>query len=155
MSIWEDFDKSTDLEGLVEDIKSADDNTGGEFKEVPVGEYEVEIEKLELDTIKNGKNAGQPKLSVWMNILTGDYQNSKLFYNQGIHAAWGIHFAKDFLKSLDTKLDIQFTNYKQFNDLIIAVNAAIEKQGLEYQVKYSIVKDFNRFEIIDVFESEE
>ncbi len=47
-NIWDKFDKNIDVEGLKADAKEAAENGGGDFKEVPHGEYEAEVNKLEL-----------------------------------------------------------------------------------------------------------
>jgi len=53
-NIWEEFDEKIDVEGLAKDAKEAAENGGGNFKEVPVGTYEVEVNKMELTKSKKG-----------------------------------------------------------------------------------------------------
>lgn len=73
------FDKAVDIEGLKHDIEEAKEN-GGNRREVPHGDYEVKVQKMELTESKKG----DPMVSIWFKILTGEFKNSLLFYNQVI-----------------------------------------------------------------------
>ena len=62
-----------DLSGLKQDIEAAANNSG-DFVEVPHGEYEVKITKLELgETGERSKTPGMPMAKVWFTILAGEY----------------------------------------------------------------------------------
>lgn len=87
------FDNEMDLAGLMEDIENAaKDGGNGDFKEVPLGDYEVSIDKLELGVSKKGS----PMLICWFKILNGEYKNSRLFMNQVMTSGNGIHHANEF-----------------------------------------------------------
>lgn len=145
-TIWEKFDKKIDTKALKEDAAKAAEQ--GDFPEVPHGTYEVSIEKLELGESKNGN----PMMVCWMKILEGPYKGQRLFYNQVLHVGFGIHKANEFLRSLDSDVDIQFESFKQYNDLLLDVHEAIDGK-LEYVVEYGEDnKGFNTFEIKEVFE---
>lgn len=141
------FDKMVDLEGLKHDIE---DSANNEFKEVPHGNYEVAITKLELKE----SSKGDPMVTVWFKILEGEYKNSLIFMNQVITRGFQIHIVDEFLRSLDTDIDIVFESYSQFNELLMDVFEAIDG-NFEYGLKYGENKGFNTFEITDVFEVEE
>lgn len=146
---WEEFDKNVDLDGLKEDIENSTD--GGEYKEVPHGTYEVAIEKLELKESKKH----DPMVSVWFKIVgDGEYKNSQLFMNQVITKGFQIHIMNEFLRSLETDVEIEFESYKQYNELLMDVFEAVSDH-FEYAVKYGERKGFNTFEIADVFELED
>lgn len=87
-NIWEKFDKAIDVEGLQKDVQEAAEN-GANFREVPHGEYEVKIEKLELVESK----AGDPMVTVWFKVLAGDYKGSMIFMNQVITKGFQIHIS--------------------------------------------------------------
>ena len=145
------FDDELDLEALAQEIDASEKGEGGngEFKEVPMGNYEAKIDKLELSVSKSGK----PMLTCWFKILAGEFKNSRLFMNQVIEQGFQIHIANDFLRSLDSGLDIKFKTFKQYEQLVMDVAEAID--GLEYAVKYGETsKGFKTFEITDVFETE-
>lgn len=147
MNIWDKFDKEIDVEGLKEDAKAAAEN-GGDFKEVPHGLYEVKVDKMELKESKKGK----PMLSIWFKILNGEYENSLIFYNQVLSTGFGLHNANDFLRSLDSGIDIEFKSFKQYNDLILDVHEAIDGNA-EYALDYSEGKNgFSKYEITDIYE---
>lgn len=145
------FDDELDLAGLMEDIENAEKGAGsnGDFKEVPLGNYEAKIDKLELSVSKSGK----PMLTCWFKILAGEFKNSRLFMNQVIEQGFQIHIANDFLRSLDSDLEIKFKTFKQYEQMVMDIAEAID--GLEYAVKYGeTTKGFKTFEITDVFETE-
>lgn len=145
-SVWEKFDEMIDTKALKEEVEKASEQ--GDFPEVPHGTYEVKIEKLELVESKSGK----PMMTCWMKILEGPYKGQRLFYNQVLHVGFGIHKANEFLRSLDSDVDIQFESFKQYNDLLLDVHEAIDGK-LEYVVEYGEDnKGFNTFEIKEVFE---
>lgn len=142
------FDKQMDLEGLKHDIEDAKEN-GGDFKEVPHGTYEVSINKLELTKSKKG----DPMVSVWFKILTGEYKGSLIFMNQVITQGFQVHICNEFLRSLDSGVDVEFESYSQYAELLMDIAEAIDGQ-LEYGLEYGERKGFNTFKITDVFEVE-
>ena len=147
MDIWEKFDKEIDVEGLKHDAEEAAKN-GGNFKEVPHGTYEVKVDKMELKESKTGK----PMFSIWFKILEGEYKNSLIFYNQVLSTGFGLHNADEFLKSLDSGINVEFVNFKQYNNMILDIAEAIDGV-LEYGLEYSEGKNgFSNYKITDVFD---
>src|SRR5690606_35160990 len=123
---WEKFDKQVDLEALKEDVEEVEKNGGtGDFEPVPDGEYEVEVEKMELIESKKG----DPMLSIWFKIIDGDYENQRIFYNGVMQPqndkAFGIqvHRNNEMLRALwDCKKDdVKFTGFKDYADLILDI----------------------------------
>lgn len=141
------FDKKVDLEGLKQDIVDAEENGGGSFKEVPLGTYEVAITKLELGE----SSKSDPMVKVWFKILDGEYKNSLIFMNQVITQGFQIHIMDEFLRSLETDIDIVFESYSQYAQLLMDIYEEIDG-NYEYGLKYGEKKGFNTFEITDVFE---
>ncbi len=151
-NIWDEFDKAIDTKAIQNDIASGA-AASGSFKEVPHGEYEVSIEKMELVATKE---THKPMLSVWFKVLSeGEYKGSLIFMNQVVEQSFQVHIANDFLKSLESGLDVEFKTYKQYGNLIMDIHEAISGK-LEYALKYSKnSKGYNRFEITEIFEIED
>lgn len=151
MSIFDKWDKSVDTEGLANDVAEAEKNGGtGDYPEVPVGQYEIKIEKMELKE----SSKGDPMFSAWFRILSGDYENQLLFMNSVITQGFQIGNVNRFLRSLDAVEDVEFKNYAQYNNLIMDIMEAIDDMGLEYLIEYKKgKKDFPVYTIKDVFES--
>jgi hypothetical protein len=148
-NIWDKFDKAIDVESLAKDVEEAAEN-GSNFREVPHGEYEVKIEKLELVESK----AGDPMVSCWMKVLAGEYKGSMIFMNQVITKGFQIHIVNEFLRSLDSGLEVEFKTYKQYGQLLMDIHEAIDGR-LEYGLKYGEgKKGFSTYEITDVWEVE-
>lgn len=148
-NIWEEFDEKIDVEGLKKDIAEAAENSG-DFKEVPHGKYEVEITKMELKKSKKG----DPMLSIWFKIIAGEYKGSLIFYNQMLTTGFGIHNANEFLRSLDSGVEVEFINYKQYHEMLLDIFEEINGK-LEYGLDYKANTknpNFNVYEIFDVYE---
>ena len=149
-TIFDKWNNSIDVEGLKADIAEADKGQKGDFDEVPVGTYECKIEKLELKESKKG----DPMVSVWFKILTGDYKNSIMFMNQVILKGFQISIVNRFLKSLEAVLPekVEFRDYRQYNDLLMDIMEAIDG-NLEYLVEYKKGKnDFAVYTVKEVYE---
>lgn len=147
--IWEEFDEKVDVEGLRQDAKDAAEN-GSNFKTVPHGNYEVKINKMELKKSKKG----DPMLSVWFQIVSGEYKGSLIFYNQVLSTGFGVHNACEMLRSFDSGIDVEFTNFKALHNTMLDIFEAVDG-NLEYQLSYTENKknkDFSDYEIKDVFE---
>ena len=141
------WDNQVDIEGLKHDIQDASQNGGGDFKEVPLGAYEIKIKKLELKASKKG----DPMVSCWMQILEGEYKGSMLFMNQVITRGFQVHIVNEFLRSLASGLEISFESYSQYAQLLMDIAEAIDNHK-EYAVEYGEKNGFNTFKITDVFE---
>lgn len=142
---FSEFDKKINLDELKKGLKEASEND--EYKEVPHGEYEVSIEKLELTQSKKG----DPMISAWFKILEGEYKNSRLFMNQVITQPFQIKIVNRFLESLESGVEIDFETYSQYGQMIMDVAEAIDKK-LEYSIEYGEKKGFSTFKITEVFE---
>lgn len=153
-NIWDKFDASIDTEGLANDVKEAAENGGGNFKEVPHGDYEVAITKLELVASKKS----DPMVTCWMKIVEGDYKNSLLFMNQVVTQVFQLHIANEFLRSLVAEMSepivVEFKSYKQYGNMIMDIMEAIDN-SFEYSVKYYDNKGYNAFEIKEVYPLED
>lgn len=149
MDIWAKFDQMVDTEGLKKDVKEVAENKI-EFKEVPEGHYEVKISKIELTQSKTGR----PMVAFWFKILEGEYKNQYIFWNQVVDMGFGLHKVNEFLRSLDSGLEVQFENFTQYGNLLMDIHELIDGR-LEYGLKYSKnSKGYDEFEITDVFELE-
>ena len=146
-NIWEKFDKTIDVEGLKVDVEAAKDGNS-DFKEVPEGKYEAKIILMELTESKKGA----PMLAIRFKILSGDYEGSLIFYNQVLGTGFGIHNANEFLKSLQSNVEVEFINFKLYNDTILDILDAITDK-LEFAIDYGKnAKGYNTYKITETFE---
>ena len=148
-NIWDKFDKAVDTAALADDVKDAQEN-GQSFKDVPHGDYEVSIDKMELPESKNH----DPMVTIWFKVLTGEYKGSRIFMNQVITQGFQIHIVNELLRAMDTDLNIEFITYKQYGNLLMDVMEAIDG-NLEFALSYKEGKNgFSKYEITEVFEVE-
>lgn len=149
MNIWDKFDNAIDTKALTEDVKDVQEN-GQFFKEVPHGDYEVAVDKIELTASK----AGNPMVTIWFKVVSGDFKGSRIFMNQVITQGFQIHIVNELLRSMDTGVDIEFVTYKQYGNLLMDVMEAIDG-NLEFALSYKEgKKGFSTYEITEVFELE-
>lgn len=148
------FDKQVDLEGLKKDIAEAAEN-GGDYKEVPAGTYEVKITRIEIgETGQNSKAPGSPMVKIWFKILEGEHKNSIIFMNQVITEGFQIHIVDEFLRSLETDVDVYFESYSQYNEVLLDVFEAINGK-FEFALEYGEnSKGFKTYKITEIFEVE-
>ena len=149
------WDKEFDTEGLQKDVAEAAENGGsGQYKEVPHGSYEVSIQQLELKASKKG----DPMVSIWFKIVSGEYKGSLIFYNQVVTQGFQIHMVNEMLRKMceemgaDTPV-IEFKTYKQYSELLMDIFEAVS-DNFEYGLKYSANsnnKDFSNYAITEVF----
>lgn len=147
MDMFEKWNSNSDLAGLKNDIKDAQENKR-EYDEVPHGEYEVKLDKLELKATKKG----DPMVSAWFTILEGKYKKSKLFMNQVVTQGFQIHIVNEFLRSMTTGINIDFEDYKQYANLLLDVAEFCDENNLEFAIKYEDNKGYDKFTITEVFE---
>ena len=147
MDMFEKWNSNVDLRGLQKDVKDAQDNKR-EYEEIPHGEYEVKVDKMELKSSKKG----DPMVSIWFTILEGKYKKSKLFLNQVIVKGFQIHIVNELLKSMKTDLNIEFVDYKQYAELLLDVAEECDTNNLEFALKYEDNKGYDKFTITEVFE---
>ena len=151
-NIFDKWDKEIDTEGLANDVKEAAENGGGEYKEVPHGDYEVAVQQMELKASKKG----HPMVSIWFKILDGEFKNSIIFYNQVITQGFQVHMVNEMLRMMVSECgnevpEIEFQSYKQYGNLIMDVFEAIN-ENFEFALAYKKgKKDFSTYEIKEVF----
>ena len=134
-NIFEKFNSMIDVEGLKQDVATAAESSG-DFVEVPKGDYEVKVTKIELgETGEKSKTPGMPMAKIWFDILAGDYKGQKIFMNQMLTTGFGIHKMNEFLTSLETGITVQFENFAQYADLFAQIFNAVDGKA-EYQLAY-------------------
>lgn len=151
MSVFDKWNKAIDVEGLAKDTKEVEANGGtSDYADVPVGTYEVKIEKMELKE----SSKGDPMFSAWFRIIQGDWKNNLLFMNAVITQGFQIGNVNRFLRSLDAVEEVEFKDYAQYNDLIMDIMEAIDEAGLEYLLEYKKNnKDFPVYTVKEVYEN--
>lgn len=145
-NIFAKFNEMVDVEGLKADTEKAAANTG-EFVEVPVGDYEVKVSKIELTESKKGL----PMAKVWFTILAGEFANQKIFMNQLLTSGFGIHKMNELLNSLETGIPVVFENFEQYADLFKQIFDAVDGKA-EFQLAYGQnAKGYSTYTIVQRF----
>lgn len=153
-NMFDKWDKAIDTEGLVKDIAEAAENGGqGNYKEVPHGDYEVAIQQMELKASKKG----DPMVSIWFKVVSGDYKGSIIFYNQVITQGFQIHNCNEMLRKIASEMKekpvIEFRTYKQYGELLMDIFEAVE-DNYEYGLHYTANKknkQFSDFKVTEVY----
>lgn len=148
------FNEKFNVNDLKEKLAEVQE-TNTEFPEIPVGKYEVAIDKI---TLKENKNKN-PMCSIQFKIVDGEYEGKYLFYNQTLVASdketgqlnvFGLHINNEFLRKLDTGVEIKFDNFDQYGAMLEKV--AFEARKLTYLIEYSKNNDFPVYKIKEIYE---
>ena len=148
------FDAQVDKEQLKKDIAAAQQNSAGEFEEVPAGIYTCDLEKLEVGATKDGR----PMLKAMFRII-GDEDGKKikftkscLFMNRVLFGTKNdgnmIASAVGWLKTLEPSEEVGsiiFETYSQFAELVLDIAEDVQSE-LQYIVNYN-PDAFNNIEI--------
>lgn len=157
MSIFDKYASKINAEELAKSQQEIESNAnGGDYKEVPVGTYEVKVEKMEAKLSKEKKN---PMVSIWFKILTGDYKDSMIFYNGVFHEDWMRHRLVDFLSAIldddshkaEINLILKDSNINEVNDFVMDIHEQIDGK-LEYLLDYGLSKGYSTYSIEEVFD---
>lgn len=156
---WSKFDRNVDVDALAADVQEVEENGGlGDFEPVPDGQYEVEVEKMELTESKKG----DPMLSIWFKILDGDLEGQRIFYNKVMQPqndkAFGlqVHQNNEMLRGLwDCEKDeVKFTGFADYADLVLDIHEDIDGQ-FEYLISKETDKNgYDQLKVVEVFEVE-
>ena len=150
-NIFEKFNSMIDVAGLKQDVETAA-SSNGDFVEVPKGDYEVKVTKIELgETGERSKTPGMPMAKVWFDILAGEYKGQKIFMNQMLTSGFGIHKMNEFLTNLETGIPVMFENFNQYADLFAQIFAEVDGVA-EYQLDYGEnTKGYSTYTIVQRF----
>lgn len=134
------YDKQIDKKQLEEQLKSASENS---FDPLPEGEYDTELEKLEVKESNNGKLM----LTAMYRIKNGPQRNKCMFQNIILFGTkndgFMIHNAKKLIEDLG--FDIEFESYSQFAEEVSEIaDSAI---GEEYTVQLTYNGEYPRYNI--------
>ena len=99
-NMFDKWDKAFNTEGLAKDVAEASNNSSGSYEEVPHGDYEVAIERMELKASKKG----DPMVSIWFRIVNGSYKGSIIFFNQVITQGFQIHIVNELLRMIVSEM---------------------------------------------------
>lgn len=147
------FDKQINLDQLKKDTEEIKKNGGtGDFPEIPAGNYNAKVEKLELGATKDGR----PMLRAMFRITEGDYKKHCLFFNRVLFGTKNdanmIAGAMTWLESLEPSEDVGPIVFDGYSDLAeLVMDIAEDISDLEYEVEYD-PDEFNSVSIVEAFE---
>lgn len=157
MSIFEKYNAKINPEELKASQQEIQANsTGGTREEVPVGKYEVKVDRLEAKMSKSNN----PMVTIWFRILEGKYENSIIFYNGTFHSDWMRHRVAKMLSDLMGDVDctaeinviLKSGDMQMINDFCMDLHESIDGK-LEYLLDYGMSKGYNTYAIAEVFEA--
>ena len=166
MGMFDDFNAKINMDEVKKQMADAKTQNGtGDFKEVPPGNYHVNLVKMEVGKCKSGTNAGAPMLKVDFKIKGGEFNNYHLFWNKVLYTSdntdtWNMGILMKsvcgWLLSLEPSEDINvtFENYNQFAEMVLDI--AEDVSDLEYDVEYTVTEKngykFANYSIKEVYE---
>lgn len=148
------FEESFPAEQMKKQMEEAANNSG-EFEQLPEGEYTVKLDKMELGESQKH----QLMLKAQFRILEGEHKKKCIFVNRVLtgtkNDGFMLKMANDFLRSLDSGIDVTFDGWEQYNDLILDIAEAVQEDHLTYLAdlteneKNPKYQDFSIVEVYD------
>ena len=158
MSIFDKYADKINADELKASQKEIQDNaSGGDYPEIPVGKYEVKVDKLECKKSKSGNLM----VSIWFKILKGKYEKSLIFYNGVFYEDWMRHRVAKILSDLlddgdrtaEINLILKSNNMQVVNDLCMDIHESVDKR-LEYLLDYGLSKGYQTYKIEEVYDAQ-
>lgn len=154
MNIFEKYASKISAEELEASKREIEENNSGNYEEIPVGKYEVKVDKLEAKTSKKGN----PMVSIQFRILDGKFENQCIFYSGVYTEPWMRHRVAKFLCDiLDAPEFVNDANVilkgslTEVNDFCMDIHEQIDGK-LEYLLDYGTSKGYQTYAIKDVYE---
>ena len=131
------------------DVAAVKSNDGEKkFEDVPFGKYEVKVTLLELSETKDGK----PKIAGRFKVLKGSQKGNLIFMNKAVAASTSIHYANEFLRSLESGVEIKWNgSYAKYADTIEQIFEEI-KDDVEYSIEFYDNHGFKEVKILEAFD---
>jgi hypothetical protein len=95
------------------------------------GQYEVGVHSMMLTSSKSG----DPMVVCCMTILSGKYKGKRIFAYQNVADKKQIESANRFLRSLNSGFEVNFSNYRQYDQLID--NVTSKAKDKQFMINYS------------------
>lgn len=159
MSIFEKYADKINAEELAASQKEiqANANGGGQREEVPVGKYEIKVDKLECKMSKSNNLM----VSIWFRILKGKFEKSMIFYNGVFKEDWMRHRVAKILSDLlddgdrtaEINLILKSNNMQVINDFCMDIHESIDGR-LEYLLDYGLSKGYQTYKIEEVYDAQ-
>lgn len=142
MADWSKYNK-IDAKALSAEAE----NLSGNFEELPLGQYEVALENLEL---KPTKTKGDPMLVMTFKVVAGEFKKRKLWVNQVVlmgdeNDCLRLHVANVLLRGLESGLEVKFEGVQEYSDLIDEILTRC--QDAEYLLEIKERKGYRQYEI--------
>lgn len=159
MNIFDKYADKINADDLKASQKEIQDNAngGGNREEVPVGKYEVKVDKLECKMSKSNNLM----VSIWFRILKGKFEKSVIFYNGVFKEDWMRHRVAKILSDLlddgdrtaEINLILKTGNMETINNLCLDIHETIDGR-LEYLLDYGLSKGYNTYAIEEVYDAQ-
>lgn len=163
---FSDFKKKMTANDM-DDLNNLDKESNGQYEDVPYGQYEVRVSKIELTKTKpTAKNPNMPMVRVAFRVINNENVNGYISYFAILddkYITMRMQMTNRLLKSMKTQVDLSPSNFRdvegnydlnKYRDLLTQVYEDITSRGLEYGLDYSENdKGFATYKITDVFDN--
>lgn len=150
----------------MDDLNDLDKGSDGQYEEVPYGQYEVRVTKIELVKTKpTAKNPNQPMARISFRVINNENISGYISYFAILdnkYITMRMQMTNRLLKSMKTNVDLSPSNFRDaegnydlnaYRDLLTKVYEDITSRGLEYGLDYSENdKGFATYTITNVFD---
>lgn len=135
------------------EANQSNENTKREYKDPVDGDYECALMGLELGTTKAGDKL---MLKGNFKILDGEFKNQRLWINKVLtgcnNSAWCIKSAIDFLNTLGSEQEVEFTG--DFDDLETQIKIVFaDVKNCTFLVAQKTNGNFKNYYVSDVWDN--
>lgn len=135
------------------EANQSNENTKREYKDPVDGDYECALLGLELGTTKAGDKL---MLKGKFKILDGEFKNQRLWINKVLtgcnNSAWCIKSAIDFLNTLGSEQEVEFTG--DFDDLETQIKIVFaDVKNCTFLVAQKTNGNFKNYYVSDVWDN--
>lgn len=139
------FDNMFDINELVNECEElAKNDTGGDFENLPDGEYEVKVTRCELT---ESKTSGKPMVSIWYKVIVGEFKDRLVFNYNLVDEPKKIFWTMRTLGQL-SHTELKFTSYTDLEELCRGIEALESELIIELKTK----GEWQNCKIKEVFE---
>lgn len=116
--------------------------------EIPDGIYICKINNIEYKKSKNNKDM----ITVIFEVSDeeSNYYKNRIYMNQVIDTAFGKHLANEFLRSLGTGIEVEYTNIEELNIVLDSIKEKLKL--MEFDVKQVTKNIFKSFYITGIYD---
>jgi hypothetical protein len=111
------------------------------YEPLPKGKYDTTIYDIQQETVRSGDNVGKPRWKVQLKVVSGDYENRRLFTLIPLYVAGDFWKAQSFFEALGFSLkgNFEVPDTKDLLGKSLTARVAIREAQGDYPADNNVV----------------